>query len=115
MVKPPARTPLTWLVPAVVVAFIVLVFVVVALILWAIRAPRPDRSGTVLAKRAHPETAELVPMYDPTLHMMITHTVVSGPDWTLVVRRPDGSTGTVWVRRRIYEACRVGDWYDSSR
>jgi hypothetical protein len=104
-----ARPTLLWAAPAAVV------LIVVVLILWAIRSPRPDRSGTVVAKRAYPETTELVPMYDPSLHMMVNHTVVSGPDWALVVRRPDGETRTVWVRDAVYEACRVGDWYDSAR
>ena len=81
-------------------------------------APRPDRSGTVLETRAYPESTEPVPMYDPTLHMMTVHSVVSGPDWALVVRRSGGhamTAITVWVPRTVYEACHVGDWYDSSR
>jgi len=102
MVKPPARTSPPWLVPAVVV-FLGIVFVVVVLILW------------VLAKHAYPETTELFPMYDPTLHTVTTHTVVSGPDWILTVRRPGGQTIKVWVRRTVYDQCRVGDWYDSLR
>jgi len=114
MVKPPARTSPPWLVPAVVV-FLGIVFVVVVLILWATHTSRPDRSGTVLAKHAYPETTELFPMYDPTLHTVTTHTVVSGPDWILTVRRPGGQTIKVWVRRTVYDQCRVGDWYDSLR
>jgi len=102
MVKPPARTSPPWLVPAVVV-FLGIFFVVVVLILW------------VLAKHAYPETTELFPMYDPTLHTVTTHTVVSGPDWILTVRRPGGQTIKVWVRRTVYDQCRVGDWYDSLR
>ena len=112
--KLPARTLRPWLVPSVVV-FVILVFVVVLLILWALRSPRPDRSGTIVAKRAYPETTELVPMYDPSLHMMVNHTVVSGPDWALTVRRPGGLTIKVWVRKTVYEQCRIGDWYDSVR
>ena len=85
------------------------------LILWAGHTTRSDRSGTVLAKRAYPETTELVPMYDPTLHMMVNHAIVSGPEWALTVRRPGGQTIKVWVRRTVYEVCRMGDWYDSTR
>jgi hypothetical protein len=85
------------------------------LILWALRSPRSDRSGTVVAKRAYPETVDLVPMYDPTLHTVTTHTIVSDPDWALTVRRPGGQTIKVWVRRTVFEQCRVGDWYDSAK
>jgi hypothetical protein len=89
------------------VATVVLTVIVmmVALIIWAAHAPHSNRSGTVLAKRAYPETTELVPMYDTALHMMTTHTVVSGPDWALTVRRPGGQTLKVWVRRTVYEQC----------
>src|SRR6516225_11134120 len=104
-------------VPAAVIAVAMAVALAV-LILWMSVAPRPDRSGTVLETRAYPESTEPVPMYDPTLHMMTVHSVVSGPDWALVVRRSGGhamTAITVWVPRTAYEACHVGDWYDSSR
>src|SRR5262249_28737105 len=84
--KLPARTLRPWLVSS-VVDFVILVFVVM-FILWALRAARTDRSGTVLAKRAYPETTAQVPMYDPALHTVTTHTIVTGPDWALTVRRP---------------------------
>jgi hypothetical protein len=63
------------------------------LILWATLSQHPDRSGTVIAKHAYPETTALVPLYDPTLHTVTTHTIVTRPDWTLTVRRPDDQSG----------------------
>jgi hypothetical protein len=85
----------SWVAPAILIA-IALVALVTALMVRAMHSPRSDRSGTVLAKRAYPETTELVPMYDPSLHMMVTHTIVSGPDWALTVRRPGGQTIKLW-------------------
>jgi hypothetical protein len=104
----------SWVAPAILIA-IALVALVTVLMVSAMHSPQSDRSGTVQAKRAYPETTELVPMYDPTLHMVVNHAIVSGPDWALTVRRPGGQTIKVWVRRTVYEACRVGDWYDSAR
>jgi hypothetical protein len=54
-------------------------------------------------------------MLDPTLDTISTHTIVSGPNWALTVRQPGGQTITVWVRRTVYEQCRVGDFYDGTR
>jgi hypothetical protein len=108
-VRLPPRSTLLWAVTAAIVV------VVVAIILWAIFSPHPDRSGTVVAKRAYPETTKQEPMLDPTLDTISTHTIVSGPDWVLTVRRPSGQTVTVRVRRTVYEGCRVGDFYDGTR
>ena len=104
----------SWVAPAILIA-IALVALVIALMAWVIHSSQSDRSGTVLEKRAYPETTELVPMYDPALHTVTNHTIVSGPEWALMVRRSGGQTIKVWVRRKVYEQCRVGDWYDSSR
>ena len=58
----------SWVAPAILTAT-ALVVLVTALMVWVVHSPQSDRSGTVLAKRAYPETTELVPMYDPSLHM----------------------------------------------
>jgi hypothetical protein len=95
-----------------VAVVITVIAVMLALIVWTARAPQPDRSGTVLAKRAYPETVDTIPMYDPTLHTVTMHTIVSGPDWALTVRQPNGQHRIVWVRHQVYDQCHLGDWYD---
>ena len=60
---------------------------------------QPDRSGVVLEKYVEPETVTLTPVIVGKIISAIATT--SGPDYTLVVRRPDGSRRTVWVGRRV--------------
>jgi hypothetical protein len=101
------------MVVAVVAAVVIMM---VALIVWAAHeahAPHPDRSGSVVKKYIEPEETHLTPVFIGKT--MVLEPQTTGPDWILVVRRPDGSRRTVWVRKRVYEQCRIGDWFDSPR
>jgi hypothetical protein len=97
-------------------AVLTVVILMVALIVWVAHeanAPHPDRSGTVLEKVVDPGGTTFMPFIAGKLIGVIP--TIQPADYGLVVRRSDGSRRTAWVRRRVYEQCRVGDWYDSPR
>jgi hypothetical protein len=91
-----------------------MVLMLSVLILWMIVVPRPDRSGTVLATHMRPAHREIEPVFSPVLKMVEFEAVDYPVSWTLVVRRPEGHTMTMRVRRQVYDRCHVGDWYDSA-